>query len=292
MKTRTRQNGIAGIMSRLLHNIKSAALALAALALAAPPVWGATKVWKDGVSGKISAASSWLDNTAWPTGGNPTRFGNTKGGIAKVENDYSMTTGNKMTDFFVQDGDFEITATKTIYHNNFYLINGGNSDFAPGTRASVLKKGDWTCIGYEFILGGKSGVTVAFTNQTGNCADIGKSRTTADRIPFQVAGWGSNTKTAPASPYSNIYAEFVVNDGSVTVAGCGNAGIACAKARAYEHHGAYYLVFGYPTLPRQARVLLSEFDAKKCPALTASRLSEYATLLCPQNAVSAIGQYL
>ncbi len=70
------------------------------------------------------------------------------------------------------------------------------------------------------------------------------------------------------------------------------AGIACAKSRAYEHHGAYYLVFGYPTLPRQARVLLSEFDAKKCPALTASRLSEYATLLCPQNAVSAIGQYL
>ena len=70
------------------------------------------------------------------------------------------------------------------------------------------------------------------------------------------------------------------------------AGIACANSRAYEHHGAYYLVFGYPTLPRQARVLLSEFDAKKCPALTASRLSEYATLLCPQNAVSAIGQYL
>ena len=229
MKTRTSPNGVAGIMSRLLLNIKSAALALAALVLAAPPAWGATKVWKDGVSGKISAASSWQDNAAWPTGGNPTRFGNTKGGIAKVENDYSMTTGNKMTDFFVQDGDFEITATKTIYHNNFYLINGGNSDFAPGTRASVLKKGDWTCIGYEFILGGKSGVTVAFTNQTGNCADIGKSRTAAERIPFQVAGWGSNTKTAPASPYSNIYAEFVVNDGSVTVAGCGNAGIACAS---------------------------------------------------------------
>ena len=70
------------------------------------------------------------------------------------------------------------------------------------------------------------------------------------------------------------------------------AGIACAKSRAYEHHGAYYLVFGYPTLPRQARVLLSEFDAKKCPALTASRLSEYGTLLCPKHAVSVIGQYL
>ena len=41
-KTRTSQNGIAGIMSRLLHNIKSAALALATLALAAPPVWERT----------------------------------------------------------------------------------------------------------------------------------------------------------------------------------------------------------------------------------------------------------
>ena len=37
MKTRTSQNGVAGIMSSLILNIKSAALALAALALAAPP---------------------------------------------------------------------------------------------------------------------------------------------------------------------------------------------------------------------------------------------------------------
>ncbi len=37
MKTRTSQNGVAGIMSSLILNIKSVALALAALALAAPP---------------------------------------------------------------------------------------------------------------------------------------------------------------------------------------------------------------------------------------------------------------
>ena len=40
MKTRTSQNGVAGLMSRLILNIKSAALALAALALAAPSAWG------------------------------------------------------------------------------------------------------------------------------------------------------------------------------------------------------------------------------------------------------------
>ena len=40
MKTGTSQNGVAGLMYRLLHNIKSAALALVAFALAAPQAWG------------------------------------------------------------------------------------------------------------------------------------------------------------------------------------------------------------------------------------------------------------
>ena len=37
MKTRTRQIGVVGLMSRFIRNVKAAALALAALALAAPP---------------------------------------------------------------------------------------------------------------------------------------------------------------------------------------------------------------------------------------------------------------
>ena len=67
------------------------------------------------------------------------------------------------------------------------------------------------------------------------------------------------------------------------------AGITCAKSAAYEWQGSYYLVFGYPALPRQARILLSEFDAQKSPAATAARLSEYARVLCPRCAVSVIG---
>ena len=59
MKTRTRQNGVAGLMSRLIRNIKSAALALAALALAAPQAWGADYTWKDGASGNTNVGSNW-----------------------------------------------------------------------------------------------------------------------------------------------------------------------------------------------------------------------------------------
>ena len=70
------------------------------------------------------------------------------------------------------------------------------------------------------------------------------------------------------------------------------AGVACAKSRAYQYHNAFFLVFGYPTLPRHVRGLLSEFDARKCPGLTAARLDECGTLLCPQNAVSTIGNLL
>ena len=68
MKTRTSQNGVAGLMSRLIHNIKSAALALAALALAAPSAWGADYTWKDGASGNTNVGSNWTGGTA-PTSG-------------------------------------------------------------------------------------------------------------------------------------------------------------------------------------------------------------------------------
>ena len=72
MKTRTSQNGVAGLMSWLLHNIKSAALAIAALVLAAPSAWGAYTSgmqWKDGVSGNLNAAGNWTGGKA-PASGN------------------------------------------------------------------------------------------------------------------------------------------------------------------------------------------------------------------------------
>ena len=59
-KTRTSQNGVAGIMSRLILNIKSAALALAALALAAPSALGANRNWSGaGGNANWSTAANW-----------------------------------------------------------------------------------------------------------------------------------------------------------------------------------------------------------------------------------------
>lgn len=192
----------------------------------APP---ATKVWNDGASGKVSSQGSWADNAVWPDGANGAYFGNTKGGAANVWNDYAMSESDRMADFFVQDGAFYIYADNTIYHDNFYLINGTSSEFAPGTSASVVKRGDWTSTGGEFIIGWKSGVTVAFTNETGSCAGIGGSFAGTRNLAFQVAGWGSTTTTAPEAPYSGMDAEFTMNGGSVTVVGGVNAGIACAN---------------------------------------------------------------
>ena len=137
MKTRTSQNGVAGFMSRLLHNIKSAALALAALALAVPPAWGAYTPgmqWKDGVSGNLNAAGNWTGGTV-PASGNTLGFVNSGAGVSYVTNSAAASYQPRF-----DKGNFVLVASKTLTANNaFHLASSDGGDTGP---ASVTKYGD------------------------------------------------------------------------------------------------------------------------------------------------------
>lgn len=66
------------------------------------------------------------------------------------------------------------------------------------------------------------------------------------------------------------------------------SGLRCSRTTLYRFAERYYLVFGYPNLPKRARILLSEFDAKKCPSLTAAALREHGEELCRRNALERL----
>ena len=68
----------------------------------------------------------------------------------------------------------------------------------------------------------------------------------------------------------------------------GRMGLYCGKNSVHELDGAYYLLFGYPALPKAARIILSEFEASRCPALAAARVKEHGRLLLEGNAVQRI----
>ena len=161
MKTRTSQNGVAGIMSRLLHNIKSAALALAALALAAPPVWGAYTSgmqWKDGVSGNLNAAGNWTGGKA-PASGNVLGFVNSGAGVSYVTNSAAASYQPRF-----DKGNFVLVASKTLTANNaFHLASGDGNYTGP---ASVTKYGDVVAKGY-LHLAQVANSHAYFTNMTG-----------------------------------------------------------------------------------------------------------------------------
>ena len=161
MKTRTSQNGVAGIMSRLLHNIKSAALALAALVLAAPPVWGAYTSgmqWKDGVSGNLNAAGNWTGGKA-PASGNVLGFVNSGAGVSYVTNSAAASYQPRF-----DKGNFVLVASKTLTANNaFHLASGDGNYTGP---ASVTKYGDVVAKGY-LHLAQVANSHAYFTNMTG-----------------------------------------------------------------------------------------------------------------------------
>lgn len=68
----------------------------------------------------------------------------------------------------------------------------------------------------------------------------------------------------------------------------GRLGLCCGKNSVHELDGAYYLLFGYPALPKAARIVLSEFEAKRCPSLTAARVREHGRVLLEGNAILRI----
>ena len=70
----------------------------------------------------------------------------------------------------------------------------------------------------------------------------------------------------------------------------GRLGLYCGKNSVHALDGAYYLVFGYPALPKAAKRLLSEFDARRCPSLTAARVREHGRVLLEGNAILRSGK--
>ena len=65
-----------------------------------------------------------------------------------------------------------------------------------------------------------------------------------------------------------------------------------AKNAAYTLGGAYYLLFGYPAVPKALRHVLGEFAEAKGGALKCAQVREQGRVICAQNAVATIGEYL
>ena len=200
MKTRTSQNGVAGLMSRLIHNIKSAALALAALALAAPSAWGADYTWKDGASGNTNVGSNWTGGTAPTSGVNKPIFNNTGTALSAVTNNITMSNSTRFDDGTVKNGVFSFTGN--WYFKTFSMADTENS------QATVTKTGTWTCNNgggatYQFRYGIGKNSKASFTNVSGDIGDIATGRATRD-MDFTVGhGEGSD-------------AEFILKAGTVT----------------------------------------------------------------------------
>ena len=202
MKTRTSQNGVAGIMSRLIHNIKSAALALAALALAAPSAWGAETpyTWKDGASGNTNDKTKWEEGTAPTSGVSKPTFNNTGTALSTVNNNITMSNSTRFSDGTVKNGVFSFTGN--WYFKTFSMADTENS------QATVTKTGTWTCNNgggstYQFRYGIGKNSKASFTNVSGDIGDIATGRATRD-MDFTVGhGEGSD-------------AEFILKAGTVT----------------------------------------------------------------------------
>ena len=148
-------------MSRLILNIKSAALALAALALAAPSAWGAYTSgmqWKDGVSGNLNAAGNWTGGKA-PASGNILGFVNSGAGVSYVTNSAAASYQPRF-----DKGNFVLVASKTLTANNaFHLASSDGGYTGP---ASVTKYGDVVAKGY-LHLAQVANSHAYFTNMTG-----------------------------------------------------------------------------------------------------------------------------
>ena len=65
-----------------------------------------------------------------------------------------------------------------------------------------------------------------------------------------------------------------------------------AKSAAYTENGRYYLLYGYPAVPKTLRRTLSEFAEKTGGTLRCAQIREQAKPLCTQNAVAVIGEQL
>lgn len=67
-------------------------------------------------------------------------------------------------------------------------------------------------------------------------------------------------------------------------------GFMCAKNAAYQRGGVYYLLFGYPALPKALRGMLGEFGVFSGGALKCAQVRERAEVICPRKAISVIGE--
>ncbi len=68
------------------------------------------------------------------------------------------------------------------------------------------------------------------------------------------------------------------------------SGFILPRSALYLCQNAYFLVLGYPAVPKRARVLLSEFNAVRCSRLTAAFVGERGKTLCPRCAVQTVGK--
>lgn len=161
MKTRTSQNGGVRLMSRILFNIKTAALTLAALVLAAPSARGeytSGMQWKNGVSGNLNTAGNWTGGTA-PASGNILGFVNSGAGISYVTNSTAFSCQPRF-----DKGNFVLVASKTLTANNAFHL--ASSDGGLTGPASLAKYGDVVAKGY-LHLAQVANSHAYFTNMTG-----------------------------------------------------------------------------------------------------------------------------
>ena len=68
------------------------------------------------------------------------------------------------------------------------------------------------------------------------------------------------------------------------------SGFILPRSALYLCQNAYFLVLGYPAVPKRARVLLSEFNAVRCSRLTAAFVGERGKTLCLRCAVQTVGK--
>lgn len=60
----------------------------------------------------------------------------------------------------------------------------------------------------------------------------------------------------------------------------------------YFYNNKYYLVFDYPSVPKRARAVLSEYaSVKKCNKIFSAKLREYGKVIAQHDAIEIIGKH-
>ncbi len=68
--------------------------------------------------------------------------------------------------------------------------------------------------------------------------------------------------------------------------------VCCNRNSAYLYENEYYLIFDYPSIPKNIRKVLSEYGQKSGGNIVSAKIRENGKVLCNHNAIAQIGQHL